>query len=329
MMTRLSRMFGTALAPGGRAGRLTILIYHRVLPEPDPLRPQEPDAAAFAWQMELLATRFNVLPLSEACQRLASRSLPPRAVCVTFDDGYADNAEVALPILQRYRLPATFFVATAYLDGGCMWNDAIIEAIRRAPERLDLSRFEQGVHCLDGPESRRALIATLVGAFKYLPADERVRRVEELAAAVDAGLPTDLMMTSAQVRRLADAGMEVGGHTRSHPILATLSEAEARAEIEGGKRDLETILGLPIRLFAYPNGKRDIDYRSVHRRLVERAGFSAAVSTNWGAATAASDPFELPRFTPWDRSAERFSLRLLHNYLRKDAVAGVESERTD
>ena len=89
---------------------------------------------------------FNVIPLLDAVRHSAAGTLPPRAACITFDDGYADNAEVALPILQRHKLHATFFVATGFLNGGRMWNDTIIELVRRAPDGvLDFSAFGLGV----------------------------------------------------------------------------------------------------------------------------------------------------------------------------------------
>ena len=100
----------TALAmfsPAGRRAKLSTLIYHRVLPEPDPLRTGDPDAATFRWQMGLLARHFNVLPLPEAARRLQDGTLPARAACVTFDDGYADNFTIALPILREAGIPAT------------------------------------------------------------------------------------------------------------------------------------------------------------------------------------------------------------------------------
>ena len=110
--------------------RLSVLIYHRVLAAPDLLRPWEPDRDRFRRQMELLASNFKVLNLGEAVQRLAEGRMPPRAACVTFDDGYADNAAIARPVLEELQLPATFFIATGYLDGGRMWNDTVIESLR-------------------------------------------------------------------------------------------------------------------------------------------------------------------------------------------------------
>ena len=92
----------------------------------------------------------------------------------------------------------------------------------------------------------------------------------------------------------------------------------AAAEIEEGKARLEAILGEPVRLFAYPNGVPQQDYAAEHARMARDCGFTAAVSTAWGAAGAQSDRFQLPRFTPWDRQRLRFGVRLMANLRRRD-----------
>jgi hypothetical protein len=97
------KMLLRLLSPGGKRG-LSILIYHRVLREADPLFPGEVTSADFAMQLALLRSCFNVIPLLDAVRHAKAGTLPPRAACITFDDGYADNAEVALPLLQQYGL---------------------------------------------------------------------------------------------------------------------------------------------------------------------------------------------------------------------------------
>lgn len=306
---------------GGRS-RLSILIYHQVLPQPDPMRPDEVDAATFDWQMQLVSEGLRMMPLAEAVERLERNDLPPRAACITFDDGYADNLTIATPILKRHGLTATFFIATGFLDGGRMWNDSIIESVRTAPGMtLDLESIGLGSYAIGSPVERMQAAYAVIRAVKHRPPAERADYVASVAEHIGVALPDDLMMTSAMVRQLRDAGMRIGGHTVSHPILASTDESTARREIAEGKERIEAIIGEPVHLFAYPNGKPGADYRAEHVRIVRDCGFRAAVSTSWGTAHAASDRFQLPRFLPWDRTPARFAARLLRNRFTRPTYA--------
>jgi peptidoglycan/xylan/chitin deacetylase (PgdA/CDA1 family) len=302
------------VAPSGARSRLTILIFHRVLARPDPLFPDEVDAGAFEARMRWVKDWFNVLPLGEAVQRLRGGQLPERPLAITFDDGYADNARIAAPILRRLGLPATFFIATGFLDGGCMWNDTVIEAVRaaRGPV-LDLGSLGLGAHAVDDARNRRAAIDQVIAALKHLPPGERVDKAGRIAEIAGAGAPSDLMMSAGDVRRLNVDGMTIGAHTINHPILTRITDGEARAEIELSRRRLEDITGAPVRLFAYPNGKPAEDFGLRHVEMVRTLGFDAAVTTAWGVARHGADPLQLPRFTPWDRQRWRYGLRLLRN----------------
>ncbi len=303
-----------------RRSRLATLIYHRVVPEQDPLRPGEPTVAEFEWQMRLLRRHFTPLPLGEAVQRLAAGDLPPRAVCVTFDDGYADNAELALPVLQRHGIPATVFVSTGFLNGGRMWNDTVIEAVRRESSGvLDLSPIGLTELTLGSEAERLAAIEQILRTIKYETPRRRIEAVAELVGD-DGALPQDLMMTDDQVRKLHAAGIEVGAHTVNHPILASISDEDARREIASSRDYLQSLLQSEVLSFAYPNGKPEHDYRQTHRDVCAELGFSRGVSTHWGAGIAASDPLQLPRFTPWDKTETRFALRLLLSYRNADPL---------
>lgn len=297
--------------------RLSILIFHRVLARPDALMPGEPDAKTFDALIAAIARTFNVLPLRVAVQRLRENNLPPRALCVTFDDGYADNAEIALPILLRHHLPATFFVATDFLDGGRMWNDSIIETVRRASgPSFDLRDLGLGNYAVDTLDARRLTIDALLNQLKYLPLAERTRQVAAIAARIDAALPDNLMMSTQQLRNLRASGMEIGAHTHTHPILVRQTAEAAHAEMRLGKSRLEEILDEPVTVFAYPNGKPDQDYAAEHVKMVQDLGFECAVSTAWGSARPNSDLWQLPRFTPWERTPPRFVMRLVQNLFR-------------
>lgn len=305
---------------------LSILIYHRVLARPDPLFPGEVDRTLFQRQLRLLRRFYTPLPLHLALQRLQDGSLPPRAACITFDDGYADNAEHALPLLQQHGLHATFFIATGYLDGGQMWNDRVIDAVRQVKAAtLDLRDLGLDLLPLASLAQRRAAIEHVLGRLKYLPFEQRQHlavEVQRRAGGARHGHP-HAMLTTAQLQGLQAAGMGIGAHTVSHPILAALSERAARNDIANGKRALEQLIQAPVTLFAYPNGKAGRDYGPAHVAIVKSLGFAGAVTTDWGAARPGPglDLFQLPRFTPWDRGRLAFLWRLRQNRRRTPSQA--------
>lgn len=317
----LLRAAFSLVSPAGPRAGLSILIFHRVLPEPDPLFPGEVDALRFDALLSWIKGWFNVLPLAEAVERLQHQSLPARAAAITFDDGYADNHHIALPILQRHGLSATFFIAVGFLDGGRMFNDTVIETVRRCRQTdLDLTQLGLGQHDLHSITAKRQAIPTLLNQIKYQPLAQRQDTVNAIAEIAGVVLPDDLMMTTQQVKALHEAGMGIGAHTMHHPILADLERSEAEREIAASRDHLQALLGEPVTLLAYPNGKPDTDYRRDHTEMARHLGFKAAFSTAWGVSRRNSDLFQLPRFTPWERQYWRFGLSLMRNYGRTPAI---------
>lgn len=303
--------------------RLSILIFHRVLPAHDPLRPDEPTVDEFDWQMRLLREYFNPLPLTEGVERLLAGDLPANAICVTFDDGYSDNETYALPILKKYGVPATVFVSTGFLNGGRMWNDTIIEMLRhhKQPE-LDLREIGLGCYRVSSNTLRLRAIASIIQEIRHLHPEVRGRLTAEIEKQ-GGNLPIDLMMTDDQVRNLPINGVAIGAHTVTHPILASISIEAARQEILGSKTYLENLVQAPVDVFAYPNGRPEKDYRAEHRELVRELGFKTAVSTHWGVSVQQSDRLQLPRFTPWDRQEMKFAVRLLASYRQPDPLVSA------
>jgi len=308
---------GVAGALCGALGpRLSVLVFHRVLPAKDPLFPEILCAAEFDQLLGFLKQSWKVIGLDEAVQQIKGNGLPARALAITFDDGYADNAEIAVPILVRHGLRATFFIATEFLDGGRMWNDTVIEALRAAKGGdLDLSSLGFGVLPLASDVERRQAIDFLLPRIKYLDLEKRAQIVDAVGTRIGMPLPSDLMMRGEQVKAIRDQGMDIGAHTATHPILKGLSPERAREEIVGSKHALEELLGETVGLFAYPNGKAGVDYEQIHADFAKEAGFVAAASTRAGVLTPEGDLFHIPRFTPWDRDNLRFGLRLCKNLL--------------
>ncbi len=314
-----SRLLPPLLGTYGKQ-RLSILIYHRVLPQPDSMRPDEPTIAQFDWQMRLLRNHFNPLPLLDALGQLQEGKLPSRAICVTFDDGYSDNELHALPVLKKYAIPATVFVSSGFLNGGRMWNDSVIEVLRNFKgEKLDLSGLDLGSYSMQSISQRLAAVDSIIAKIKHLDPGIREALVAEVSGH-SASLPRDLMLTDGQIRSLARQGVTIGAHTVNHPILGSVSTEIARREIQDNKFYLEQVLQQKIDVFAYPNGKPNLDYRVEHRDMVKELGFKAAVSTHWGVSTSQSDKFQLPRFTPWDREELKFAIRLLASYRKIDPL---------
>lgn len=304
-------MIGRMAAWSMRGMRHHTLIFHRVLPEQDPMSPGEPTVAWFRRLIRLLADQFEVISLEDALQRSDSGQLSGRSVSITFDDGYADNFTQALPVLEEFGVPATFFVTSGYLDGGRMWNDSIIETCRELPpgtypiDHPDRTEFR-----VEDWDSRRKMAASMISAWKHLPPAERQAKVDAFSQLLPA-LPNDLMMSTPQLQRMASSpSASIGGHTVSHPILLALPSQEARNEIQDGKSAIEEKIQRELKMFAYPNGKYGDDFSREHMQMVADAGFDGAVATDWGTLDQATDRFAIPRFTPWQRNLSRFCVDL-------------------
>ncbi|MCM8620680.1 MAG: polysaccharide deacetylase family protein [Candidatus Accumulibacter sp.] len=305
------------LSPGGDRGKLFVFIFHRVLAEPDPLLPQEPDAAAFDWMVRFISRNFRVMPLGQAVNLLKARRLPSASACITFDDGYQDNFSVALPILKRHGSVATFFIATGYLDGGRMWNDSLVESVRALPDQMvDWSEFGLDRHDLTSLRGRLNCMRSALERLKYFPHHQREAVAKEIARQSGVAEISALMMRSDEVRALRAAGMEIGAHTHSHPILTAVDDQQAYAEIAYGKARLEKILGETVDVFAYPNGNPKRDLAPCHVEMVKAAGFRAAVTTEQAIGGVDTDSLLMPRFTPWDRTPTRFAARCALTLLR-------------
>lgn len=302
------QMAGRLAAPSGAQARLPIVFYHRVLPSPDPLLPDTPDVRLFDVHMKTLSRVFRVVDLEEGVAALRAGTLPSRAVCITFDDGYRDNCEIALPVLRKHGVTATFFVASGFLGDGRLFVDTVVESIRRLPAgNVDLGWFGLGIQPVHDAASRLALIDKLVADVKYRRLDSREEACDRIARLVKEPLPTDLMMSPEQLRAMHRAGMSVGGHTLDHPILAVLHPEEARRQIADDRAAIAAIVGSPPSFFAYPNGRIQRDFSASHVGLVREAGYAGAVTTDVGCASSSSDPFLLPRQSPWQQTSLRLA----------------------
>jgi peptidoglycan/xylan/chitin deacetylase (PgdA/CDA1 family) len=301
----LSGLFGS--------NRAVILKYHRVLPEQDPMRPGEITAAEFEAQMRVVSSGFRSMTFGAWLDERRSARID-NTVVVTFDDGYKDNHDIALPILRKLGVAATFFVASGYVAGGMMWNDRLIEALRAAVGRtIDLEATGLGRVTIPTLAEASRIATLVLSAIKRWPQDARASFVDRLAG--ESGSESErVMMNATEVRALADAGFEIGAHTVTHPILSKLSPEDAWTEIRTSKEALEQILAREIRVFAYPNGRPGKDFTDADVQRVKQAGFIGAVTTQWGCATPQADDFLVPRQGIWGTSKPKLWSQLIRNF---------------
>jgi len=299
------------------SNKLSILIYHQVLPVKDPLRFSEPDKKEFAQQMQIISKYFNPIGLPEALELIKQGKLPKNSICVTFDDGYKNNLSIAQPILQNYKIPATVFVATSYIEGDNMWNDNVIEFFRkRLHKDINLKSFSLGSISNCSIENALKIIPKIIKQLKYSSLKERSNAINELYHKHSEHISKSKMMDREEIRELFEKGITIGAHTHEHPILKVLSKSEQAQQIAYGKELLEQIIVQPVELFAYPNGKFGIDFDETTVEIVKDLKFSAAVTTDWGTSTTKTNKFKLLRFTPWSKNKLKFHFQLLRNYYK-------------
>lgn len=315
---KLISLLAGALSPAGANAKLIILTYHRVLERADEYLEGEVTEQEFDCQVRFFSRYFNVLSLSDALARRAKGDLPSKALCITFDDGYADNYSCAMKILNKYGVKATFFIASGYLNGGIMWNDKIIEAVRNTRcQQVDLGALGLGeVVALSSVTERKQTIHNIISTVKYMPHEQREEVADSLTDMLTVVHTDTMMMNDSQVQELVENGMEIGGHTVRHPILAGLEQDQIEQEINDGVAYLEDLVGTKINLFAYPNGRKNKDYNQGAILAVKKAGLQAAVTTNMGVVTKNTDLTELPRIGLWEKDEIAVGKRLLKAYIK-------------
>jgi peptidoglycan/xylan/chitin deacetylase (PgdA/CDA1 family) len=261
---------------------LRILCYHGTCDDRLAGAPWVPGyfvtAGAFEQQLQYLQRNARVLPLGEALDRLRDGTLPPRCVSLTFDDGYANNVEVAYPLLRKYGMSATVFLSTAYIESGDLFP-----FIKLALLRLD-PRF---------PGSQ-------LPDYKTAPLDEVARSAAAEWHKTGSRLTDDQFRTLRplsieEIQSVDSTVMDFGAHTHTHCILKNETNERRTQEINVSVRKVAQWTGRPSRLFSYPNGQRG-DFGEVDRRALEAEGIEAAVTGIAGANDRRTEMLELRRY---------------------------------
>jgi peptidoglycan/xylan/chitin deacetylase (PgdA/CDA1 family) len=285
---------------------ITILTYHGVTDLPragiENYQAKHIAAEEFARQMQWLHERERVLSLAELVEH-HRHGRDVDGVVVTFDDGYRNNLTVALPILERYKVHATFFITTGFIDGDRLfWVDEVELLIDQTDaESIDLSDFGLPSYRLGTAEERMRAVTGVKKALKRID-DEACREVVARLRQdipVPAGRPRSrnyLPMTWEEVRTLARHPLvDIGAHSVDHPILTRIGSTRLDREVRESKTALERELGRPVTFFAYPNGGPE-DFDADVVAAVKAHGFTCACTTLPGRNTVSTDLFELRRY---------------------------------
>jgi len=249
----------------------------------------------FEAQIRLLRRVFRLVPASELYDAAAARRRGQRfPAAITFDDDNAGHARVSAPVLRRHGAPATFFLSGASLSGPFrFWWEVLQLAVDR------------GLH------GRREEIHEVAMEVQLAPAAERDALVAQLEEAVGPA-PEDAGMRAELVRELADAGFEIGFHTRRHEFLTILDEQSLARALSDGRQELEALAGRPLDTIAYPHGGAE----EREAEAARAAGFRWGYTTRAMAVTPESDPLLLGRVECSFRSLGHFALRLSRALLR-------------
>jgi len=290
-----------------RAPFLTVLTYHRVadLSGDELFDPEVVDAttAQFDAQMALVAEHFQVVSIDDLIAHSRGASLPANPCLITFDDGYLDCHDNALPILRRHGLSAVFFIATDYVEERRVyWWDRIQYLVRRSSRSsIELRYPKAEVISLDSIERATHRLLRIVKDTRGLALD---RFLSELATAADVAwsddietkMANELVMTWDQIRSMREQGMEIQSHTRTHRVLHTVDESELEDELYGSRLVLERELGERVAALAYPVGK-PIKDRPALVEAVRAAGYEIGFSNLTGVARQGRslDRFDVPR----------------------------------
>lgn len=278
-----------------------ILMYHRFSELP---KPGHVSREVFESQVRHIAHHYNPVSMTDLVKGLRGETpLKPNSIAITVDDGYYDFYTIAYPILKKYQVPATVFVTTKFVDGGFwLWPDKISYALNSLSEireeiQLGSQRLSPGVLT---PSYKQQVWQAIVGYLLTRPESDKQEWINNFAAKQaltipDAPIDNYRAVTWDQLREMEEKGIEVGGHTVTHPSLGRVGSEQLKAEVVGCKKALDQQLALRERQFCYPNGQLQ-DFSEEAKTVVSESGFRSAVVAFHDSKRLA-DIYELRRYS--------------------------------
>lgn len=287
-----ARMFGAIKRV--QRDRLVVINYHRIKPAGAFSTPFDdevfgPNVRVLESQLRWLKDNVNLLDEHQAIEWVRG-GRRPRALSalITFDDGYRDNFTEAFPVLKRLGIPAIMFIPTSIIESRKVgWWDVISYLLKQTSKRQ--ITYDGQTH--DVVTDRLETATHFHRKMKKEMMDPDQRIIEKLAEVCEVDLPGDAvqddnLMTWAQIRALADAGISIGSHTHNHRILGLLDRAEQTEELQTSKAIIEERVGQPVRSLAYPVGGK-VHFNAVTKSVAGVCGYDAAYSfysgfNRWG-----------------------------------------------
>lgn len=332
MKARLRYIYYKYLAP-----KALVLMYHRVAEPESDVWEVAVSPANFEQQLQVLKQSYHVVSLTELVERLRKGNIKRNSIAITFDDGYVDNFLAAKPLLEKYGMPATFFIASGNVGQQKeFWWDELEHLILFSEtlpatmemkiggsrivfdlqEEAQLSPSLRQKHkawkaCIDEPPTRRgSLFYKLWEHLKPLPpADQQaqLQKIRHWGGAAAAARPDCMSMSREQLQVLAQGKhFNLGAHTVSHVALASHPRQVQEKEIEENRAFLREITGQEIDLLTYPYG----NYNKESIAIAGSAALNAAFTTEEKAVIRNSHLYKLGRFQVKNLDAAEFKKEL-------------------
>lgn len=275
------------------------------------------DSVRFQEHMQLLNRYFSPITLDDLSEWLhGNRSLPRNAVVVTFDDGFADNAEVAASIMEEFGIFGTFYLTVDAVRKQVLpWFCQMEYLFQRAEKEQRILRDQESGQQWNFaiPQERRAAYLHLAYPCARLSGEEQYRHIENVENVFGYRLDPDTapkMMTFEQARQLQRRGHIIGCHSYSHGNMAHIPGSDLQVEIAEATKILSAEMGEPIRHFSYPHPCLQPQWNEESIVLTREIGFETAVLTNQGAVSRKSFPHLIPRLMCGNEEVDELRWRL-------------------
>jgi peptidoglycan/xylan/chitin deacetylase (PgdA/CDA1 family) len=298
-------------------GNCAVLLYHRITNLKSDPQQLSVSPENFDKHLSYLKNNFRVLSTDEFTSLLVNRkSFPKNCVLITFDDGYADNYLEALPILEKYKLQALFYVATGTLntDKEFWWDEMeriLLSECNASENEITINKKKYILNNLNEVK-RKYLYNELLPVMRKMPSAERALYIQHLANIFNSPAPrsANRAMSYEELRNLhASSSAVVGAHTHLHPSLGALNYDEQLKEIKTSKDTLEKALKAQILHFSYPFGTHN-DFNNETKLICRQLGFLTAAANYPACANRASDIYSFPRFLVRNWTPELFESNL-------------------